>query len=157
MTHAGDRESVWSVASGTKTWYFFLFIVQCIIGIGFIAYKEISSLGADTWLNSLLNAWVSLAPIVIASAAIAISLTEIGRYIMVLSRGLEERLERKRKALREEGREEALKHVNQLLKEYESAEAALEEASETGVGKAGAEAKEQEAWSKLQEAIEKWK
>ena len=76
---------------------------------------------------------------------------------MVLSRGLEERLERKRKALREEGREEALKHVNQLLKEYESAEAALEEASETGVGKAGAEAKEQEAWSKLQEAIEKWK
>ena len=98
------RESIWSVERGTKTLYFILFIFQFFVGMILVFWKTASE--HDGWLNITLTAWQDAAPIAITSAASAIAVTEIGRYLMVLASSLEEKLERTRERRRAEGRAE---------------------------------------------------
>ena len=97
-TTDGSRESVWSVGHRTTRLYFILFILQVVAGVALVAWKvgEVDPVAI----------WTMSAPVVITSAGMSIALVEIGDNIMVLSRGLWERLERQREARREEGREE---------------------------------------------------
>ena len=104
MTREGDRESIWSVERGTKNLYFALFIIQSIIGMGMVAWEAVVQHKGP--LETGLIIWQGSAPIIATSAGTAIILTEMGKYLMVLARSLEERLERTREKRREEGRTE---------------------------------------------------
>ena len=106
------RESIWSVTSGTVQLYLALFTVQVLFGFCIIVLDEIKL--AKPPLSLFLNVWSRTGPLALTSAALAIITTELGVWIMVLSRQLRESLERKIEERREEGREEA----NRLWKEW---------------------------------------
>ena len=114
MVVYADRESIWSVARGAKKWYFALFVAQVAVGLVLVLYREVKA-AELAWSTSPLKMWQDLAPVSITSAASSITLTEIGAFIVVLSRGLAEHFERRRgrrrEALRQEGREEGRKAI----------------------------------------------
>ena len=85
-----DRESIWSVPSGTQSLYFGLFMIQIMMAV-LLLYIE---------GEALLDAWAKLGPIAIASAATAITVTEVGGTVMVLARGLAEHFEQRKRKLR---------------------------------------------------------
>ena len=93
-----SRESIWSVGHRATRFYFGLFVAQVAAGVALVAWR------VGEFDPVLI--WTMCAPVVITSAAVSISVVEIGDNLMVLSRGLWERLERQREARREEGREE---------------------------------------------------
>ena len=99
-----SRESIWSVGKETKSFYFAAFILQFLWGTTSIALRETLQNDTDSLFDTIIAIWESSAPIAITSAAVAIVITELGRYLMVLARHLEERLERTRQARRSEGR-----------------------------------------------------
>ena len=99
-----SRESIWSVGKETKSFYFAAFILQFLLGMTSIALRETFQNDTDNFLDTVIAIWESSAPIAITSAAVAIVITELGRYLMVLARHLEERLERTREVRRAEGR-----------------------------------------------------
>ena len=99
-----SRESIWSVGKETKSFYFVAFILQFLLGMTSIALRETFQNNTDNFLDTVIAIWESSAPIAITSAAVAIVITELGRYLMVLARHLEERLERTREVRRAEGR-----------------------------------------------------
>ena len=96
MSDASTRESIWSVSRETKTYYFILFSLQVLIGLGLI-FRE---------TGALLATWERASPIVVTSAAVAIIATEGWRTTMVLADLLRERLEGQREQRRAEGRAE---------------------------------------------------
>ena len=104
-----SRESIWSVGKETKSFYFVAFILQFLLGMTSIALRETFQNNTDNFLDTVIAIWESSAPIAITSAAVAIVITELGRYLMVLARHLEERLERIREVRRSEGRIEIQK------------------------------------------------
>ena len=104
-----SRESIWSVGKETKRFYFVAFILQFLLGMTSIALRETFQNDTDNFLDTVIAIWESSAPIAITSAAVAIVITELGRYLMVLARHLEERLERTREVRRSEGRVEIQK------------------------------------------------
>ena len=96
MSDASTRESIWSVSRETKTYYFILFSLQVLIGLGLI-FRE---------TGAVLATWERASPIVVTSAAVAIIATEGWRTTMVLADLLRERLEGQREQRRAEGRAE---------------------------------------------------
>ena len=101
-----SRESIWSVGKETKSFYFAAFILQFLLGTTLVVLRETLWNDADSLFDTVIAIWESSAPIAIASAAVAIVITELGRYLMVLARHLEERLEKTREVRRAEGRAE---------------------------------------------------
>lgn len=99
-----SRESIWSVGKETKSFYFAAFILQFLLGTTLVVLRETLWNGADSPFDTIIAIWESSAPIAITSAAVAIVITELGRYLMVLARHLEERLEKTREVRRAEGR-----------------------------------------------------
>ena len=104
-----DRESIWSVDRRTKTLYFALFIVQSIIGISLLVWHTV--LQGKGPLETTVAVWQGSALIIAASAGTSVVIAELGMYLMVLARSLEEWLEKRREKQREadiaEGRAEA--------------------------------------------------
>jgi hypothetical protein len=94
----------WSVERSIKNLYFALFIVQSTIGIGLVAWR--ATLQNKSPLETAITAWQESATIIAASAGTAIIITELGRFIMVLARSLEEWREKRRAEDRAEGRAE---------------------------------------------------
>ena len=95
----GDRESIWSVDRRTKTLYFSLFIVQSIIGIGVLVWHTV--LQGKGPLETTVIIWQGSALIIATSAGTSVVIAELGRYLMVLARSLEEWLEKRREKQRE--------------------------------------------------------
>ena len=106
---AEGRESIWSVDPGTKTVYFILFIIQVAAGVGVVSWDTFHEY--DTIWDIWRYTWAGASPLVITSAAVSIAITELGGYLMVLSRGLRERLERTKQQRRAEGRVEGRAEV----------------------------------------------
>ena len=99
-----DRESIWSVAREVKTLYFLAFIVLVVLGMGLLTWREVTQSDGVGPLEILLAIWEDSAKIVTASVGLSVVGAEIVRYVMVLARHLEERLERVRERRRAEGR-----------------------------------------------------
>jgi flagellar biosynthesis/type III secretory pathway protein FliH len=70
-----------------------------------------------------MNIWARVSPIAITSAAVAVSITEIGGYIAMLVREWEERFERKR----------AERLARQEQMEAQARQAGLEEGRQAGL------------------------
>ena len=70
---SATRESIWSVSRETKTYYFVLFSLQVLVGLGLV-FRE---------TGALLATWERASTIVVTSAAVAIIATEGWRTTMV--------------------------------------------------------------------------
>ena len=114
MPNSDERESVWSVAKGTRRLYYAVFIVQYLLGIAFATARAVS-LDGDGFFDTWTLVWVQAGALVVASAANAIILTEIGRFIVVLANILYERVERTRRQRRAEGRAEVREYIEREL------------------------------------------
>ena len=93
--HRERRESVWSVPSGLKRWYFGLFIVQVVIAAGLLTRQAIADPGVNGVSGIALYLWGYGATAAGTAAAIAISLIESWRGVMVIAEGLKEFFDRK--------------------------------------------------------------
>ena len=100
-----ERESIWSVPKSTKTAYFALFFIHLVAGIALLIWR--GDRVHETLADHVLYIWLNSGSIVLGSAGAALFYTDIGRYLLVLSRSLEEKLER----TRERRREGALPHA----------------------------------------------
>ena len=89
------RESVWSVPAGLKRWYFGLFIVQVVIAAGLLTRQAIADPGVNGVSGIALYLWGYGATAAGTAAAVAISLIESWRGVMVIAEGLKEFFDRK--------------------------------------------------------------
>ena len=109
-----DRESIWSVPKEAKSAYYLLFIGQFLLGVWVLWSRPTTP--PRGWEGRLVEGWSDAAALAVASAAVALVVTEIWRFVVVLSRGLYERLEREREARRQEGASEALRRAEEVMK-----------------------------------------
>ncbi len=152
-TGGGDaRESIWSILSKYKRWYFGLFTGQIVVAAIWLTQRAIADESLPGASDKILSVWQNMAPVAISSAAIALALTDIWGTAMVIASWLEDELKKRRqrqqrqiraaleeaveKAVeetREEERETARQFRNRLLdwsQRRETAAAAGEEFDE---------------------------
>ncbi len=85
--------------------YFVLFVIQFAFGAALVIQGEVVNNEADGFLGSVRVIMLGLGQMALGSAASSIAITEIGRFMVVLSRGLEQwvnRLKEERLAMKEE-------------------------------------------------------
>ena len=92
----GARESIWSILSKYKGWYFGLFSGQMVIAVIWLAQRAIADESLPGVTDKILSVWQNLAPVAISSAAIALALTDIWGTVMVFASWLEETLEKRK-------------------------------------------------------------
>ena len=106
-----QRESIWSVPIEYRVFYFSLFVIQSLIGIGYVVWHEV-------WINNGDSLHATIATIILMDVAVIAHSAGIGVIVsemkMVIAQYLEQRYygPKRRKALAEakaEGREEGVK------------------------------------------------
>jgi hypothetical protein len=100
------RESIWSIRVKHKRLYFLLFTLQIIIGTAWLIRKAVLDESLTGISDRALSLWQELAPAAIASAAIALVITDIWGTITVFADWLEETLQRRRRNEQERHRKE---------------------------------------------------
>ena len=101
------RESVWSVNEGWRQLYFALFLLLMGAGSAFTLLREASERTADkAVIESLADIFVGEAAASVASAGIALWITEVVMLSTMLARKLDERKARILREGRREGRQE---------------------------------------------------
>ena len=99
------RESVWSVNEGWRQLYFALFLLLMGAGSAFTLLREASERTADkAVIESLADIFVGEAAASVASAGIALWITEVVMLSTMLARKLDERKARILREGRREGR-----------------------------------------------------
>lgn len=91
-----DRESIWTIPTRLKRWYFALFSVQIVIATVWILWTAITGESVGGASETLIYLWQYMAPAAVASAAFALVIIDTVNGIMVLSTWLEEVLEKRR-------------------------------------------------------------
>ena len=134
----GARESIWSILSKYKGWYFGLFSGQMVIAVIWLAQRAIADESLPGVTDKTLSVWQNLAPVAISSAAIALALTDIWGTVMVFASWLEETLEKRRRrqirAAADNARAEVQKAWLEWNRRREAAAAAGEEFNEPPPG-----------------------
>ena len=137
-----ERESIWSISPGWRTVYFVLFVIQNIAGISLLCWYEIFLRTGDDAIQTILNISHGSGQTAIGSAGITLTITEAGRFIMVLGEQLQrwfEKREDARVARRvdeavaqavDEGRGEAHRQWTEWLRRRMEAEAKGEQFEE---------------------------
>ena len=106
-----QRESIWSVPLEYRVFYFSLFVIQSLIGIGYVVWHEV-------WINDGDSLHATIATIILMDVAVIAHSAGIGVIVsemkMVIAQYLEQRYygPKRRKALAEaeaKGREEGVK------------------------------------------------
>ena len=105
---AAARESIWSVPPGYRAFYFALFIIQSVIGIAYIVWREIWVNATDSFHETVSSIILMDVAIIAHSAGTGVIITESK---MVLAQYLENHYygPKRKKALAEakaEGRKE---------------------------------------------------
>ena len=91
-----DRESIWTIPTRLKRWYFALFSIQVIIATVLLARAVIADEGSDGISAVLFYIWQFMAPAAVTSATFALVIVDTANGIMVLSTWLEEVLENRK-------------------------------------------------------------
>lgn len=95
--HADDvRESIWSIRVKHKRLYFRLFTLQIIIGAAWLIRRAILDESLAGIPDRILSVWQELAPVAIASAVIALAITDTWGTITVFADWLEDELKKRR-------------------------------------------------------------
>ena len=91
-----DRESIWSIPVSLKRLYFALFTVQMFIVAAWLIRTAIVDDSLPGIPERIASIWLRMAPMAVSSAAIALTITDTWKTIMVLGTWLEETLEKRR-------------------------------------------------------------
>ena len=113
-----ERESIWSVDRRVKNYYYFLFTLFFWVGLSLLAYLGYVDKDKNV-ADRLVSIWKDAGLIVLASAAIAMTATEVGGYIVSLLSSQLEKRDAQRRKLREELRKEAEENILNRLPEQE--------------------------------------
>ena len=101
-----DRESIWTIPTRLKRWYFALFSIQAVAATAWIIRTAIVDERVSGASEVLLFLWQYLAPAAVASATFALVIVDAANGNMVLSTWLQETLEKRRQREQERHRRE---------------------------------------------------
>ena len=134
------RESIWSILSKYKRWYFGLFTGQIVVAAIWLTQRAIADESLPGVSDKILSVWQNMAPVAISSAAIALALTDIWGTAMVIASWLEGELKKRRQ--REQKQIQA--RIDEAVKARleEAVQARVEEAVEVAVESTRAEERE---------------
>ena len=90
------RESIWSIRVKHKRLYFRLFTLQIVIAAVWLIRKAVLDESLNGIPDKILSIWQEFAPVGIASAAIALAITDIWGTITVFADWLEDELKKRR-------------------------------------------------------------
>ena len=107
----GDRESIWSVDRRVKNLYYILFSVSFFVGVSLLAYLGYTDKSEKTVLDKVVGIWKDAGLIVLASAAMSMTITEGGGYIVSLLSARLEELDTRRRKRRKEVEENILSRL----------------------------------------------
>ena len=114
VSRRNRRESVWSVNEGWRQLYFALFLLLMGAGSAFTLLREAYERAADkAVIESLADIFVGEAAASVASAGIALWITEVVMLSTMLARKLDERKARILREGRREGRQEGRREGRQ--------------------------------------------
>ena len=129
-----DRESIWSIPASLKRLYFGLFVTQVVIAAVWLVRAAIADETLTGVPEKILFVWQSMAPLAIASAAFALTITDTWKTSMVLGTYLEDVLRKRRQRQIKAAVDRALAEERQRWQEWnqrrEAAAAAGEEFTE---------------------------
>ena len=91
-----DRESIWTIPTRLKRWYFALFSLQAVAATAWIITTAVTDKNVNGASEILLFLWQYLAPAAVASATFALVVIDTANGIMVLSTWLQETLDKRR-------------------------------------------------------------
>lgn len=135
-TEEEERESIWSIPTKYKRWYFGFFSLQVIIATVWMIREAIGDQTLGSIPDKAAFVWQGLAPMAITSAAFSLIIIETWAASMVIASWLEETLEKRRQ--------------RQIKAAVEKAEKAAEE---RGLARGRAESqKEWQDWNSRREA-----
>ena len=115
------RQSMWSVSPALVPFYFALFTVSVLAGIGFVVWYEVAYLTVDSTPDTMIGIIQGVGWVGLSSAIGTFTLTEVLENAMVMANWfrqhyLEPLKERQRQEGREEGEREALARVRSEMK-----------------------------------------
>ena len=102
----GYRESIWTIPTKLKRWYFALFSIQVAMAVTWLVKTAIEEQSTEGAPDILFYIWQYMAPAAVSSAALALVLVDGVNFIMVLSSWLAETLEKHRRQEEQRRREE---------------------------------------------------
>ena len=91
-----NRESIWTIPTKLKRWYFALFSIQIVIATAWLARSAIADESINGISGLLFYTWQNTAPAAVSSATFALVIVDGINGIMVLSTWLEEVLEKRK-------------------------------------------------------------
>ena len=94
---ADDRESIWTIPTKLKRWYFALFSIQVVLAAVVLVRAAIADENTQAFEEILTYIWQYMAPAAVASAAFSLVIIDGINGLMVLSTWLAETLEKRRR------------------------------------------------------------
>ena len=133
-----ERESIWSIPTKYKRWYFGIFSIQVIIAMVWMIREAIGDRILSSVPEKIAFVWQGIAPMAITSAAFSLIIIETWAASMVIASWLEETLEKRKqrqiKAAVDKAREEVQQSWLEWNQRREAADAAGEEFTEPTPG-----------------------
>ncbi len=121
------RESIWSIRVKHKRLYFRLFTLQIIIGAAWFIRKVVLDESLTGIPDKILSVWQEMAPVAIASAAIALAITDTWGTITVFADWLEDELKKRRQRQIKAAVDKAVRVAVEEARAQASAEARADE------------------------------
>jgi hypothetical protein len=100
-----ERGGIWSIPERERHWYFGLFIVQTLVGDGFVVWYNIFWKVDDDPFASVMAMITGMSVVGLTSAINAFILVEVGAYAMVTVGWLRNKVERQREELQRQREE----------------------------------------------------
>ena len=103
-----DRESIWTIPTKLKRWYFALFSIQVVVAAVWLVITAVGDEARNGAKDILTFLWLNMAPAAVSSATFTLVIVDTVNGIMVLSTWLEETLEKRRQRQIEAAEERGL-------------------------------------------------
>jgi hypothetical protein len=126
-----ERGGIWSIPERERHWYFGLFIVQTLVGDGFVAWYNIFWKVDDDPFASVMAMITGMSVVGLTAAINAFNLVEVVAYAMVTVGWLRNKVEKQRQELQRQREERHRKWREEGLQE--GREEGLQEGREAGL------------------------
>jgi hypothetical protein len=126
-----ERGGIWSIPERERHWYFGLFIVQTLVGDGFVVWYNIFWKVDDDPFASVMAMITGMSVVGLTAAINAFNLVEVVAYAMVTVGWLRNKVEKQRQELQRQREERHRKWREEGLQE--GREAGLQEGREAGL------------------------
>jgi hypothetical protein len=124
-----ERGGIWSIPERERHWYFGLFIVQTLVGDGFVAWYNIFWKVDDDPFASVMAMITGMSVVGLTAAINAFNLVEVVAYAMVTVGWLRNKVEKQRQELQRQREERHRKWREEGLQEGREARQACKKAA----------------------------